>query len=54
VVRKQGRPAGEVCHRFEPVAQVLGNLRLKGRRPLENPAATKAIVEATARLGERG
>ena len=54
VVRKLGKPASEVCHRFEPVPQVLRNVRFKGSRPLENPAVTKAIADATARLGERG
>ena len=54
VLRKQGRPASEVCHRFEPVPQVLRNVRFKGARPLDNPAVTKAIAEATARLGEHG
>ena len=44
----------EVCRRFEPVPQVLRSVRFKGGRPLENPAVTKVIAEATARLGDRG
>jgi phosphoglucosamine mutase len=54
VVQKVGKPASEVCRRFEPVPQVLRNVRFKGGRPLENPAVAKAIADATARLGERG
>ena len=54
MVRKLGKPASEVCHRFEPVPQVLRNVRFKGGRPLENPSVAKAIADATARLGERG
>jgi phosphoglucosamine mutase len=55
VVHKLGRPASEVCRRFEPVPQVLRNVRFKGGgRPLENPAVARAIAEATARLGDRG
>ena len=54
VLHKAGKPASEVCRRFEPVPQVLRNVRFKGGRPLENPAVTKAIAEATARLGDRG
>ena len=54
VVQKLGKPASEVCRRFEPVPQVLRSVRFKGGRPLENPAVAKAIADATARLGERG
>ena len=54
VVQKQGKPASEVCRRFEPVPQVLRNVRFNGGKPLENPSVTKAIADATARLGERG
>jgi phosphoglucosamine mutase len=54
VVQKLGKPASEVCHRFEPVPQVLRSVRFKGGRPLENPSVAKAIADATAQLGERG
>ena len=45
-VRKSGRPASEVCRRFEPAPQVLRNVRFKGGRPLDNPAVAKAIAAA--------
>jgi phosphoglucosamine mutase len=54
VVRKLQKPVSEVCRRFEPLPQVLRNVRFNGGRPLENPAVAKAIAAATARLGERG
>src|SRR5271166_5286221 len=54
VVHKAGKPASEVCRRFEPVPQVLRNVRFNGGKPLENPVVAKAIAEATARLGDRG
>ena len=54
VVQKLGKPASEVCRRFEPLPQVLRSVRFKGGRPLENPVVAKAIADATARLGERG
>ena len=54
VVHKLGKPVSEVCHRFEPVPQVLRNVRFNGGRPLEHPAVTRAIAEATARLGDHG
>ncbi len=53
-VRKSGRPASEVCRRFEPAPQVLRNVRFKGGRPLDNPAVAKAIAAARERLGDRG
>ncbi len=49
VVQKIGRPVSEVCHRFDPLPQVLRNVRFNGGRPLENPVVAKAIAEATAR-----
>ena len=54
VVHKAGKPASEVCRRFEPAPQVLRSVRFKGGKPLEHPAVAKAIAEARARLGERG
>ena len=54
VVQKLGKPASEVCRRFEPLPQILRNVRFNGGNPLENPDAAKAITEATARLGDRG
>jgi phosphoglucosamine mutase len=54
VVKKIGRPVSEVCRRFEPLPQVLRNVRFNGGRPLDNPAVAKAIAEATARLEGRG
>jgi phosphoglucosamine mutase len=54
IVQKLGKPASEVCRRFEPLPQVLRNVRLQGGMPLENSGVAKAIAEATARLGDRG
>jgi phosphoglucosamine mutase len=53
-VQKLGKPASEVCRRFEPLPQVLRSVRFKGGRPLENPSVAKAIADAKAQLGERG
>jgi phosphoglucosamine mutase len=54
VVHKQGKPVSEVCRRFEPLPQVLRNVRFKGGRPLEDQSVLKAIAAATARLGDHG
>ena len=37
VVQKLGKPVSEVCHRFDPLPQVLRNVRFNGGKPLENP-----------------
>jgi phosphoglucosamine mutase len=54
VVQKQGKPVSEVCRRFDPLPQLLRNVRFKGGRPLEDESVVKAIAAATARLGAKG
>ena len=54
MVKKLGRPASEVCRRFEPLPQVLRNVRFKGGRPLEDANVVKAIESARAKLGKDG
>jgi phosphoglucosamine mutase len=54
VVQKLGKPASKVCRRFEPLPQILRNVRFDGGKPLENPGVVKAIAEAEACLGDRG
>jgi phosphoglucosamine mutase len=53
VVQKQGRPVSEVCHRFDPVPQVLRNVRLRGAPPGGGQGARGHRV-ATDRLGDGG
>jgi phosphoglucosamine mutase len=54
MVKKLGRPASEVCHRFEPLPQVLRNVRFDGGRPLEDETVKATIAAANARLGNGG
>jgi phosphoglucosamine mutase len=49
-----GRPASEVCSMFEPLPQLLQNVRFVGRSPLETPAVQAAVRDAEARLGKKG
>ncbi len=54
-VKKHGRPVSEVCHRFDPVPQILKNVRFKGTvSPLENDAVRQMIEDARLRLGNTG
>jgi phosphoglucosamine mutase len=53
-VKKEDRPVSEVCHRFEPVPQVLKNVRYKKGQPLAEDKVVNAIEAARKRLGEGG
>ncbi|AKH99177.1 phosphoglucosamine mutase [Hoeflea sp. IMCC20628] len=50
-VQRMGRPVSEVCRRFEPVPQVLKNVRHSGGNPLNDSFVKAAISEAEASLG---
>ena len=54
VVQKAGRPVSEICHRFEPLPQILKNVRYKAGRPLDDDKVRAVIADATARLGGGG
>ena len=45
VVERSGKPVSEICHRFDPVPQVLKNVRVKGGRPLDDETV-KAVIRA--------
>ena len=53
-VVRTGKPVSEVCHQFEPVPQVLKNVRYKSGKPLEDGGVVKAIEGAKERLGQKG
>nr|WP_321455946.1 phosphoglucosamine mutase [uncultured Cohaesibacter sp.] len=54
VVVKMGKPVSEVCNRFEPVPQLLKNVRFLEGAPLENDAVIKAIEAGEGKLGKNG
>ena len=53
-VQKQGKRVSEVCHRFEPVPQLLKNVRFSGASPLSQDRMVKVIDAARERLGVTG
>ncbi|MEP2704286.1 MAG: phosphoglucosamine mutase [Roseibium sp.] len=53
-VKQQDKPVSEVCRQFEPVPQLLKNVRYKGGAPLEKEQVKSAIVDGEARLGTTG
>ena len=54
VVKRMNRPVSEVCHRFEPLPQVLKNVRYNNGKPLESAAVRSAIASAEKKLGQGG
>ena len=54
VVARSGKPVSEVCHRFEPLPQLLRNVRYKNGKPLEAGPVRKAIESGEERLGAAG
>ncbi|HTV69512.1 MAG TPA: phosphoglucosamine mutase [Rhizobiaceae bacterium] len=53
-IKRQGRPASEVCKKFDAVPQFLKNVRFSGGKPLELPVVKSAIEDARNRLGHSG
>jgi len=54
VVKRSGKPASEICHRFEPLPQVLKNVRCKNRKLLDDAQVRSAIANAEKKLGGGG
>jgi phosphoglucosamine mutase len=54
VVKRQNRPVSEVCHVFDPLPQILKNVRYKSGKPLENDAVKRTIDGAAQRLNGTG
>jgi len=54
VVQKEGRPVSEVCRRFEPLPQILKNVKTAGGQPLKDAGVSAAIETIRASLGKGG
>ena len=53
-VKRSGKLVSEVCNRFEPVPQVLKNVRVKTGKPLEDATVRQAIADAESELAKNG
>ena len=51
---RQNKPASEVLNQFEPVPQLLKNVRFAGGKPLEAAAVKSVIADAEAELNGTG
>jgi len=54
VLAREGKPASEVAHLFNPLPQILENVRFKKGAPLENAKVKSCIEAGNARLGSHG
>src|SRR6185295_15706816 len=54
VVKKLEQPVSKVCHRFEPLPQIMKNVRYKSGKPLENAKVVSAISAAEKKLNGQG
>jgi len=54
VLAQEGRAVSEAAHLFEPMPQVLENVRFKKGSPLEDAKVKSSIDAAKAKLGDSG
>ena len=54
LVKRRNRPVSEVCRRFEPVPQILKNVRFEAGRKLPEAKIAAAAAAGRARLGAGG
>ncbi|PCG14499.1 MULTISPECIES: phosphoglucosamine mutase [Sphingomonas] len=53
-IRRSGEPASRVLHRFDPLPQLLKNVRFSGGKPLEADSVKTVIAAAEAELAGNG
>ncbi len=53
-VKRLDIPVSELCQRFEPVPQLLRNVRFSGGKPLDDMVVQQAIADAEAELSGKG
>jgi len=54
VVKRLDRPVSEVCHSFDPLPQILKNVRYGAGQPLQKDSVVTMIEQARQRLGTSG
>jgi phosphoglucosamine mutase len=54
VVTKLGRPVSEVCHLFDPLPQILKNVRYRSGKPLDDAEVKSTIAAGEQRLNGHG
>jgi phosphoglucosamine mutase len=54
VIRETNQPVSKACRLFEPLPQLLRNVRLSGESPLDQPQVVETIRRCELRLGSAG
>ena len=54
VLVASSRPASDACKLFDPLPQLLRNVRFEGNSPLKHPQVVAAVADAEAKLGTSG
>lgn len=54
VVQKLRRPVSEICRRFDPLPQILKNVRYRSGKPLDDAEVKSAITDGEKRLNGHG
>lgn len=54
VIVASGKRASEICHAFDPMPQLLRNVRFQGGEPLEEGTVKDRITDCQRRLGNSG
>jgi phosphoglucosamine mutase len=54
VVKRQNKLVSEVCHRFEPLPQILKNVRFKAGQPLAEERVLRVIEDGKQKLANSG
>jgi phosphoglucosamine mutase len=54
IKKRSGKPISLVCRCFEPVPQILKNVRSKVERPLDDAHVTRVIEDGREKLGKNG
>jgi phosphoglucosamine mutase len=54
VVKRGDKPVSELCHRFEPLPQILKNVRYQKGKPLDDAQVRSVIASAERKLGRAG
>lgn len=54
IKKRSGKPVSLVCRCFEPVPQILKNVRSKAERPLDDAHVTRVIEDGREKLGKNG
>jgi phosphoglucosamine mutase len=54
IVKREGKPVSQMCRRFEPVPQILKNVRFTAGRPLADARVAGVIEDGRVKFGKNG